>query len=78
MGAVFAQSLTLIEASEVCSSLDVLGSFMTSLSHHCVFGVILVGRSLLGRFTTVTGFLHLWIMALTMIRWSPKPLEMAL
>ncbi len=79
MGAVFALSLTLIEASEVCSSLDVLGSFMTSwMSRRCAFGVILVGRSLLGRFTTVTSFLHLWIMALTMIRWSPKALEMAL
>ncbi len=38
----------------------------------------LVGRPLLGRFTTVTSFLHLWIMALTVVRWSPKALEMAL
>ncbi len=73
-------TLTLIEASEACSSLDVvLGSFMTSwMSRHCALGVILVGQPLLGRFTTVPSFLHLWIMALTVVRWSPKALEMAL
>ncbi len=66
--------------SEACRSLDVvLGSFMTSwMSRHCALGVILVGRPLLGRFTTVTSFLHLWIMALTVVHWSPKALEMAL
>ncbi len=71
---------TLIEASEACSSLDVvLGSYMTSwMSHHCALGVILVGRPLLGRFTTVPSFLHLWIMALTVVRWSPKASEIAL
>ncbi len=39
-------TLTLIEASEASSSLDVvLGSFMTSwMSHRCSLGVILVGR----------------------------------
>ncbi len=70
----------LIEASEACSSLDVvLGSFMISwMSCHCALGVILVGRPLLGRFTTVPSFLHLWIMALTVVHWSPKALEMAL
>ncbi len=54
-------TLTLIEASEACSSLDVvLGSFMTSwMSRRCALGVILVGRPLLGRFTTVPSFLHL-------------------
>ncbi len=87
MDAVFAQSLiveswtlTLIEASEACSSLDVvLGYFMTSwMSRHCTLGVILVGQPLLGRFTTVPSFLHLWITALTVVRWSPKGLEMAL
>ncbi len=76
MDAFFAQSLslTLIEASEACSSLDVvLGSFMTSwMSCRCALGVILVGWPLLGRFTTVPSFLHLWIMALTVVRWSPK------
>ncbi len=48
-------TLTLIEASEACSSLDVvLGSFMMSwMSRCCTLGVILVGRPLLGRFTTV-------------------------
>ncbi len=59
MDAIFAQSLsycrimntTLIEASEACSSLDVvLGSFMTSWkSRRCSLGVILVGRPLLGK-----------------------------
>ncbi len=74
------ETLTLIEASEACSSLDVvLGSFMTSwMSRHCALGVIFVGRPLLGRFTTVPSFLHLWIMALTLVRWIPKALEMAL
>ncbi len=68
------------QASEACSSLDVvLGSFMTSwMSHRCAFGVILVGQPLLGRFTTDPSFLHLWIMALTVVHWSPKALEMAL
>ncbi len=72
-------TLTLIEASEACSSLDVvLGSFMTSwMSRHCALGLILVGRPLLGRFTTVPSFLHLWIMALIVVRWSPKALEKA-
>ncbi len=36
------------------------------------------GRPLLGRFTTVTSFLHLWIMTLIVVCWSPKALEMAL
>ncbi len=31
-----------------------------------------------GKFTTVPSFLHLWIMALTVVCWSPKALEMAL
>ncbi len=44
-------TLTLIKASETCSSLDVvLGYFMTSwTSRHCNLGVILVGQPLLGR-----------------------------
>ncbi len=72
-------TLTLIDASKACSSLDVvLGSFMTSwMSRHCALGVILVGRPPLGRFTTVPSFLHLWIMALV-VRWSHKALAMAL
>ncbi len=41
-------------------------------------GVILIGQPLLGRLTTVTSFLHLWIMALAVVRWSPIALEMAL
>ncbi len=63
-------TLTLIEASETRGSLDgVLGPFKTSwMSHHCALGVILVGRTLLGRFTTVTSFLNFWIMALTVVR----------
>ncbi len=73
-------TLTLIEASEAFSSLDaVLGSSMTSwMTHHCALGVILAGRPLLERFTAVPSVLHLWMMALTVIRWSPKALEMAL
>ncbi len=74
-------TLTLIEASEACRSLDVIlfFFFMTSwMRHYCALGVILVGQPLLGRFTTVTRFLHLWIMALTMVRWSPKALEITL
>ncbi len=65
---------TLIEASEACSSSYLfLGSFMTSwMSRHCALGVILVGRLLMGRFTTFPNFLHLWIMALTVVRWSPR------
>ncbi len=45
-----------------------LGCLMTSwLSCRCTLGVILVGRALLGRFTTVPSFLHLGIMALTVV-----------
>ncbi len=33
--------------------------------------------ALLGRFITVTSFLHVWIMALTVVCWSPKDLEIA-
>ncbi len=85
MQAIFAQSLSYggvmnTEASEACSSLDVVvGSFVTSwMSRRCALGVILIGRPLLGRFTTVPCFRHLWIMVLTVVRWSPKGLEMAL
>ncbi len=51
-------TLTLSEASEACSSLDVvLGSFMTSwMSHRCALGDILVGRPLLGRFNHCSMF----------------------
>ncbi len=88
MGAVFAQSLSYcwimntdhnwgkwgLQLFRGCS-----GSFMTSwMRCRCALGVILVGRPLLGRFTTVPSFLHLWIMALTMVNWGPKALEMAL
>ncbi len=55
-----------------------LGSFMNSwMSCHCTLGVILVGQPLLGRFSTVPSFLHLYIMDLTVVRWSPKASEMA-
>ncbi len=55
-----------------------VGAFMTSwMRRRCTLGVILVDWLLLERFTTVTSFLHLWIMALTMVRSSPKALEMA-
>ncbi len=44
-------ALTLIEAREACSSLDVvLGSFMTSwMSRRCALGVILVGQPTPGK-----------------------------
>ncbi len=78
MQAIFAQSLSyggvmntdLNLNCEACSSLDVVvGSFVTSwMSRRCALGVILVGQPLLGRFTTVPCFRHLWIMALTVVR----------
>ncbi len=73
-------TLTLIEASEACSSLDVvLGSFMTFwMSRHCALGVILVGRPTPGKVHHRSKFSPLWIMALTVVHWSPKALEMAL
>lgn len=37
----------------------------------------LVGRLLLGRFTTVPSSLHLWIISLTVVHWRPKALKMA-
>lgn len=51
-------TLTFTEASEVFSSLDdVVGSFLTSwMNHCCTLGVILFGRPLVGRFTTVPCF----------------------
>ncbi len=73
-------TLTLTDSSEACSSLDVVvRSFVTSwMSRRCTLGVILVGRPILGRFTTVPCFCHLWKMALIVVRWSPKAIEMAL
>ena len=70
MDAISAQSLsnleswtlTLTEASQVCSSLDAsLGSFVTSwMSCQCASWMdILAGRPFLGRFTTVPNCLHL-------------------
>ena len=57
----------------------IVGSFVTSwMSRRCALGVILFGWPLLGRFTTVPCFRRLWKMALTVVRWSPKALEMAL
>ncbi len=53
-----------------------LGSFDLWMSRCCALGVILVGWPLLGRFTTVPSVLHLWIRALTVVRWSPNALEM--
>lgn len=88
MQAIFADSLyyggvmntDLNEENKACSSLDgVVRSFVTSwMSRHCALGVILFGRPLLGRFTTVPCFCHLWIMAFIVIGWSPKVLEIAL
>lgn len=54
----------------------VLSSFVTSwMSCTYALGVNLVGRHLLGRFTIVPGFLHLWII---LILWFSGALEMAL
>ncbi len=85
MDAVFAQSLSYcwimntdlnwgLQFFRCCS-----GFFYDLLDESSLpLGVILVGRPLLGRFTTAPSFLHLWIMALSVVRWSPKALEMAL
>ncbi len=48
------------------------------LLNHGALGVILVGRPPLGRFATVPSFLHLWLMALAVFRWSPEALGRAL
>lgn len=48
------------------------------MSCWCAFAVILVGLPLLGRLTTVTNVLQLWIMAITVVCWNPKALEMVL
>lgn len=44
-----------------------LGSFVTWMNHWCTFGVILIAWALLGRFTSVPSFLHLWMMAFTLV-----------
>lgn len=54
------------EASEPCSSLHVV---------QCTLRVILVGWPLLQKNPTVPGFLHLWMMALVVVRWSLKAIE---
>ncbi len=55
------------------------GFFYDLLDESLLRSWINFGRSTtLGRFTTVPSFLHLWIMALTVVRWSPKTLEMTL
>lgn len=45
------------------------------MSHRDALGVILFARPLLGRFTTVPCLCHLWTMAVTVLHWSPKALE---
>lgn len=57
--------------------LVVLGSFVASWVSRYLRGLITVGQPLMGR-STVPGFLHLWIMAPTVVLWSTKALEMAL
>lgn len=53
--------------------------FATSwMSHQSALGVISIGWPFLRKFTTVPYFLNLWIMALTMICWSPKALGITL
>lgn len=79
--------LTLAETSEAWNSLDVvsylrhpvwvffLGFFFTSsLSRQFSLGVILLDWPLLGRLM----FIYLWILALTVICWSPKALKITL
>ncbi len=70
----------IIHVREACCSFYVfLESFVTSwMSHCCVLGGILEGWPLLGRFITVPSFIHLKIMALTMVLWSPTAFEIAL
>ena len=69
--------ISLNHSSEACSALDdVQASFLYScMSCRCTLGVILVGWPLLGMFTTLPCFLHLWIMAVTVVHWSPKVLR---
>lgn len=53
-------------STEACSSLDlVLGSFVKLLHEFMMHSDILVGQTLVGKFTTVPAFLHLRITALT-------------
>lgn len=42
------------------------------MSHRCALGVIAVRQPLLGGFTSIQNFLHLWILALTAVEWSPE------
>ena len=67
------------EAGEACRSLDVVvGCFVSFwMRCCCALGVTLVGQPLLERFSTGRCILHLWVMALTAVRWSPKALETA-
>lgn len=70
---VQSEMLTLSEAIEVCSSLDVC-SFLTSyMSRRCAHGGIVVSQPLLGRFNTELSFLHIDIMALTVVCWNLRP-----
>lgn len=62
-------TLTLNEMWNLLFFNVVLGPSVTCwMSHRCTRGVILVGRSLLGSFTTVPRFLHLWLIGLTVRR----------
>lgn len=65
--------------NKACNSLDVpVGSFVTSwLCLRQALGGILVGQPLLGRFAIVPRFLHLEIMGLTVVCWSPRVLEIS-
>ncbi len=70
-------TLTLIEASEACSSLDVVSAFFYDLLDESSLRSWRPNHSWEGS-SLVPSFLHLWIMALTEVRWSPKALEISL
>lgn len=58
------------ESSEACNVLGVLhASCGTSLSCHCALEVILIGQSLVGRFTTVL------CLVLILVLRCPKPFK---
>ncbi|MEQ2240893.1 hypothetical protein ILYODFUR_019734 [Ilyodon furcidens] len=50
---------------------------VNELSRQCGFRVILVGQPRVGRFSFVLCILHLRLIALTVVYWCPKALEMA-
>lgn len=79
-GVVESHTLTLTEASEACSVLDVfLGCFVTCcIGGQCALWVILVGQPFFRWFTTVPSFLPVCKMALShpeSYKWLCKPFQ---